>query len=80
MKKLWLFFFNFLAFFGIVSIMGIGAVAFIYLSLCFVSWNMLGTENLATNALVALRCVAVIAFLITTSWIFTEGRREWDYR
>lgn len=80
MKKLGLFLFNFFAFFGIVSIMGAGAVAFIYLAFCFVSWDLLGTENLATNALVALRCVAVIAFMITTSWIFTEGRREWDYR
>jgi len=80
MKKLGLFLFNFLAFFGIVVLMGVGAVAFLYLALCFVSWEMLGVANLATNTLVALRCVAVIAFMITTSWIFTEGRREWDYR
>ena len=79
MKKLGLFLFNFGAFFSVVSIMGVGAVAFIYLAFCFVSWDLLGVENLVTNTFVALRVVAVIAFMVTTSWIFTDGRREWDW-
>lgn len=78
MKKLALFVWNFALFFSIVSAMGVGAVAFVYLAFCFVSWNMLGVENLVTNSFVALRVVAVIAFMVTTNWIFTDGRREWD--
>jgi hypothetical protein len=41
---------------------------------------MLGVEQQAANSLVALSITAVIAFIITTKWIFTDGRREWDYR
>lgn len=78
MKKIGLFTLGFALFFSIVSVMALGAVAFVYLAACFIAWDILGVDQLTENALVAIRVVVVIAFLVTTSWIFTDGRKEWD--
>lgn len=79
MKKLTLFVWNFSLFFGLVWVMAMGAVSAIYLAFCFVSWSMLGMDHIAENALLAARIAVVLSFAITTSWIFTDGRREWDW-
>jgi len=79
MKKLGLFLWNFSLFFGLVSVMALGAISAIYFAFCFIAWNMLGVDQLTENALVAVRIAMVFSFAVTTSWIFTDGRREWDW-
>jgi hypothetical protein len=78
MKKLGLFVLNFSLFFGLASIMLLGAVSAIYFALCFVAWSMLGVDQLSENAPVVVRIAMVFAFALATGWIFTDGRREWD--
>ncbi len=80
MKKLVNFLFSFSLFYALVTLLCLGAVAFLYLAICFISWDFVGLDNLTQNALFSVRLIAVVVFMITTKWIFTEGRREWDYR
>lgn len=79
MKKLALFVWNFALFFSIVSAVTLGAISAIYFAFCFIAWNMLGVDQLTENALVAVRIALVFTFVVTTKWIFTDGRREWDW-
>lgn len=78
MKKLGLFILGFIIFFTIVAMMGLGALSAIYFTFCFIAWDILGGPNLIPNILVAVRIDLALAFFLTTFWIFTDGRKDWD--
>ncbi len=79
MKKLGLFIYNFFAFYAVVQIVLVGLSLAVIAAGSFTMWKIPAPDTLWLLGTFGLRITIVASIMLTISWIFTDGRREWDW-